>query len=180
MEEYRGFPQFMHAVEKLLKKRPNLNVIIAGEDRVCYGPRLQGTTYKKFLLEKLDLDLNRVHFVGPLPFHKYIDLLRISSAHVYLTYPFVCSWSLLDSMSCECPVVASKTEPVEEFIEHEKNGLLFDFFNIDDQVEKIEYALDNRDKMEPLRKAARKTITDNYALKDLLPQHIKYIESLLD
>ena len=92
----------------------------------------------------------------------------------------MCSWSLLDAMSCECPIVASKTEPVEEFVEHEKNGLLFDFFNIDEQVEKIEYALDNKDKMEILRKGARKTILDNYSLKDLLPQHIKHIESLLD
>ena len=120
----------MHAVEILLKKRPNLQVVIAGEDRVCYGTKLANTTYKTMMLKKLDLDLNRVHFVGGLPFNEYVNLLRISSVHVYLTYPFVASWSLLDSMSCECPIVASATEPVMEFIENEKNGLLFDFYNL--------------------------------------------------
>lgn len=179
MEAYRGFPEFMKAVEILQKKRPNVQVIIGGEDRVCYGPKLAGTTYKKMMLEKLDLDLSRIHFVGSLPFNKYIDLLRISSAHVYLTYPFVCSWSLLDSMSCACPVVASATEPVTEFIEDNKNGLLFDFYDIEQQVEKIEYALDNKDEMQVIRDNARQTILDNYRLKDLLPQHIEYIKSLL-
>ena len=180
MEEYRGFPQFMKAVEILQKKRPNLQIIIGGEDRICYGPQLLGTTYKKIMLEKLDLDLNRIHFVGSLPFNKFINLLRISSAHLYLTYPFVCSWSLLDAMSCGCPIVASATEPVMEFIEDGKNGILFDFFNIDQQVEKIEYALDNKDKMEILRKNARQTIIDNYQLKDLLPKHIEYLKALIN
>lgn len=179
MEAYRGFPEFMQAVEILLKKRPNLQVIIGGEDRVCYGAQLANTTYKKMMLEKLDLDLNRIHFVGSLPFNEYVKLLQVSSAHVYLTYPFVASWSLLDSMSCACPVVASNTEPVKEFIEDGKNGLLFDFYDINAQIEKIEYALDNKEKMLPLREAARQTIIENYNLRDLLPKHIEYIKSLV-
>lgn len=178
MEEYRGFPQFMRAAEKLLKKRPNLQIVIGGEDRVCYGPQLLGTTYKEMMLKQLDLDLSRVHFVGGLPFNEYINLLQITSAHVYLTYPFVLSWSLLDAMSCACPIVASNTTPVLEFMQDNHNGVLFDFFNIDEQVEKIEYALDNKDKMQGLRYNARKTIVDNYALKDLLPQHIEFIKEL--
>ena len=178
MEEYRGFPQFMRAVDKLLKKRPNLQVVIGGEDRVCYGPQLANTTYKKMMLKELDLDMDRVHFVGGLPFNEYVNLLQITSAHVYLTYPFVLSWSLLDAMSCACPIVASNTAPILEVMQHNYNGILFDFFNIDEQVEKIEYALDNKDKMEALRHNARKTIVENYALKDLLPKHIEYIKSL--
>ena len=181
MDPYRGFPEFMRAVEILQKKRPNMHVIISGKDRVCYGPPLpNGKTYKQKMLEELDLDLNRIHFTGLLPFDNFIDMLNISSAHVYLTYPFVCSWSLLNAMACETPIIASNTEPVLEFLENDKNALLCDFFDVEEQVAKIEYALDNRDKMEPLRKAARKTIVDNYALKDLLPQHIAYLKSLLD
>lgn len=180
MEAYRGFPQFMHAVEILLKKRPNLHVCIAGEDRVCYGARLIGTTYKKMMLEKLDLDMERVHFVGSLPLNEYVNLLQISSAHVYLTYPFVCSWSLLDSMSCACPIVASATEPVMEFIENDKNGLLFDFWDIQKQAEKIEFALENREYMKKLGENARKTIEENYALKDLLPKHAEYINQIIN
>jgi glycosyltransferase involved in cell wall biosynthesis len=178
MEAYRGFPEFMRAAAKLLKKRPNLHVVIGGEDRVCYGPQIINTTYKEMMLKELELDIERVHFVGGLPFNEYVNLLQISSAHVYLTYPFVLSWSLLDAMSCECPIVASDTPPVLEFMKDSYNGLLFDFFNIDEQVEKIEYALDNKDKMEELRHNARKTIVDNYALKDLLPKHIEYIKNL--
>lgn len=180
MEAYRGFPQFMHAVEILLKKRPNLHVCIAGEDRVCYGAKLIGTTYKKMMLEKLDLDMERVHFVGSLPLNEYVNLLQISSAHVYLTYPFVCSWSLLDSMSCACPIVASATEPVMEFIENDKNGLLFDFWDIQKQAEKIEFALENREYMKKLGEYARKTIEENYALKDLLPKHAEYINQIIN
>lgn len=179
MEAYRGFPEFMQAVEILLKKRPNLQIIIGGEDRVCYGAQLINTTYKKMMLEKLDLDLNRIHFVGSLLFNEYVKLLQVSSAHVYLTYPFVASWSLLDSMSCACPVVASATEPVEEFIKDGENGLLFDFYDINAQVQKIEYALDNKEKMLPIRQRARQTIVENYSLKDLLPKHVEYIKSLI-
>lgn len=178
MEAYRGFPEFMKAAEILLKKRPNLQVVIGGEDRVCYGPQLANTTYKKMMLEQLDLDLNRVHFVGSLPFNEYVSLLQISSAHVYLTYPFVASWSLLDAMSCSCPIVASSTEPVTEFIEDGNQGLLFCFYDINEQVSKIEYALDNKEAMQLIRENARKTIVDNYNLRDLLPKHIEFIKSV--
>lgn len=179
MEAYRGFPEFMRAAAILLKKRPNLQVVIGGEDRVCYGPQIVGTTYKEMMLKELpDLDMKRIHFVGGLPFNEYVSLLQISSAHVYLTYPFVLSWSALDAMACGCCIVASKTPPVLEFMQDNHNALFFDFFNIDEQVEKIEYALDNKDKMQELRHNARKTVVDNYALKDLLPKHIEYVKQL--
>lgn len=178
MEAYRGFPEFMKAISILQKKRPNMQVVIAGEDRVCYGAQLADTTYKTLMLNTLDLDLSRIHFVGNLPFNKYVNLLQISSAHVYLTYPFVVSWSLLDSMSCSCPIIASSTPPVKEFITDNYNGLLFDFYNIDEQVSKIEYALDNKSSKIELRNNARKTIVDSYALKDLLPLHIENLKKI--
>ena len=178
MEAYRGFPEFMRATEKLLKKRPNLHVVIGGEDRVCYGPQLANTTYKQMMLKELNLDMNRVHFVGPLPYYKYVNLLQITSAHLYLTYPFVASWSLLEAMACGAPIVASSTEPVLEFVKDGENGILFDFYDIDEQVRKVEFALDNKDLMQPLRENARKTIVENYNINDLLPKHIEYLKSL--
>lgn len=180
MEAYRGFPEFMRAADKLLKKRPNLQIVIGGEDRVCYGPQIVGTTYKEMMLKELpNLDMNRVHFVGGLPFNEYVKLLQISSAHVYLTYPFVLSWSALDAMSCGCCIVASNTKPITEFMQDNYNALFFDFFNVDEQVKKIEYALDNNDKMQELRYNARQTIVDNYALKDLLPLHIAFVKQIV-
>ncbi len=177
MEAYRGFPQFMKMAEKLLKRRKNVHIVIGGEDRICYGPKLEKGSYKQIMLDKLDLDMSRVHFTGGLPYMEYKKLLQISSAHLYLTYPFVLSWSMLEAMSCGCCVVGSKTPPVEEVIEDNKNGLLVDFYDVEALTDKVEYALDNQDKMAEIRKNARNTIIEKYDLKKLLPQHIEILKS---
>ena len=175
MEPYRGFPQFMKMAEMLLKKRPNTHVIIAGEDRVCYGAKLVNGSYKKLMLDNLDLDMSRVHFTGPLPYSEYRKLLQISSAHVYLTIPFVLSWSMLEAMSAGCCIVASKTAPVEEVMIDKKNGILTDFFNISELLRNVEYVLDNQDKVQSIREEARKTIVERYNIKDLLPKILDVI-----
>lgn len=177
MEPYRGFPQFMEMAEKLLKRRPNVQIVIAGEDRVCYGAKLAKGSYKQIMLDKLDLDMSRVHFTGSLPYGEYKKLLQISSAHVYLTYPFVLSWSMLEAMSCECCIVGSKTPPVEEVINDGENGLLVDFFDVEALTDKVEYILDNYEKTKYLRKNARKTIIEKYDLKKMIKRHIEIIKS---
>lgn len=178
MEPYRGFPQFMAMIEKLLKRRPNVQIVIGGEDRVCYGKTLPKGTFKQLMLENLDLDLSRVHFTGSLPYVEYLKLLQISSVHVYLTYPFVLSWSLLEAMSAGCCIVGSKTPPVEEVIVDGYNGLLTDFYDIEAMTEKVEYALDNLENLSTVRQNARQTIIDKYALKDLLPKHLQMLKEL--
>ena len=177
MEQYRGFPQFMETAEKLLKKRPKAHVVIGGEDRVCYGPKLTNGSFKQLMLEKLDLDMKRVHFTGHLPYHEYLKLLQISSAHVYLTYPFVLSWSMLEAMSVGSCVIASDTPPVLEVMQDDYNGLLVDFFDVDGIVEKVIYALDHNEKMQQIRQNARMTIAKDYALHNLLPKHIQMIKT---
>ena len=179
MEPYRGFPEFMQAVEKLLVARPNAHFVIAGDDNVHYGEQLKSGTYKELMLGKLKLDMSRVHFVGTLPFAEYAKLLQVSAAHVYLTYPFVLSWSILDAMSVGCCIVASDTAPVTEVIEDDYNGLLVDFFDVNQLAKKIEYALDNKEKMKEIRANARQTVIDKYSLEVTLPQQIQYIYSLL-
>lgn len=179
MEPYRGFPQFMEAVEKLQKKRPNAHFVIAGNDEVYYGQPLEKGTYKELMLSKLDLDMSRLHFVGSLPFKDYVSLMQISSTHVYLTYPFVASWSLLDAMATGCCIVASDTPPVTEFITDNHNGLLVDFYDVDALVNKVEYAIDNKDKVQPIKDNAVKTILDNYDFKDTLPRHLDFIKSFI-
>ncbi|MGB5770224.1 MAG: glycosyltransferase family 4 protein [Crocosphaera sp.] len=176
MEPYRGFPQFMEAVSILLKKRPNCHVVIVGEDRVAYGRSLKdGKTYKQLMLETFSYDLSRLHFTGSLPYGQYLKVIQASSVHVYLTRPFVLSWSMLEAMSTGCLVLGSKTPPVEEVIEDGVNGLLVDFFAIDRIVERIEEVLDHPDKMASLRVKARETIQERYALSRLLPEHIEWI-----
>ncbi|EAM50197.1 glycosyltransferase family 4 protein [Crocosphaera watsonii WH 8501] len=177
MEPYRGFPQFMEAVSILLKKRPNCHVVIVGDDRVAYGRSLpEGESYKKLMLDTYDYDLARLHFTGSLPYSQYLQVIQASSVHVYLTRPFVLSWSMLEVMSTGGLVLGSKTKPpVEEVIEDGVNGLLVDFFAIDRIVERIEEVLDHPDKMANLRVKARETIQEKYDLSRLLPEHIDWI-----
>ena len=176
MEPYRGFPQFMETLKLLQGRRPKLQAIIVGADRVAYGKVLpDGKTYKGLMLERLNLDLTRVHFTGLLPYEQYLQVLQASSAHVYLTRPFVLSWSMLEAMSVGCVIVGSSTPPVQEVIRDGENGLLTDFFSPAAIADRVEEALENRQQMERIRTAARETIVERYDLKKLLPKHIELI-----
>lgn len=177
MEEYRGFPEFMKTVEQLQKIRPNMQVIIGGEDRVCYGCHLKNDTFKQKMLRELDLDLSRIHFVGNLPYAEYIKLLQVSRCHVYLTYPFVLSWSLLEAMSVGCCIVASDTAPVKELIQDSFNGILTDFYNIDLLARKINSVLEEPEKYSNIRISARETIKEKYKLQKLLKEQIDFLNS---
>lgn len=178
MEPYRGFPEFMEMVSTLQQKRPSLHAVITGEDKVLYGNQLHGTTYKEFILKHLNFDMNRVHFVGKMPQNSYIKLLQVSSAHVYFTYPYIISQSLLEAMSCGCSIVASNTEPVKEFV-NDKSGTLFDFYNFEQFVQKIEYALDNKDNMSEIRNNARKKIVEICGLEKTIPAQIEFINKVI-
>jgi len=177
MEPYRGFPQFIEAVALLQQKRPNCHVVIVGENRVAYGkPLPDGKTYKEAMLEKYDLDLSRVHFTGWLPYEEYLQVLQASSAHVYLTRPFVLSWSLMESLATGCLVVGSRTAPVMEVIQDGVNGLLADFFSPQEICDRILEALNHPDKMAAIRAKARETVLERYDLAQLLPQHLQWIQ----
>jgi glycosyltransferase involved in cell wall biosynthesis len=181
MEPYRGFPQFIEAVALLQERRPQCHVVIVGENRVAYGKKLpDGKTYKEVMLEKFPLDLSRVHFTGRLPYPEYLQVLQASSAHVYLTRPFVLSWSMLEVLSAGCLLVASKTAPVTEVIQDGVNGLLVDFFSPQEICDRLEKALSHPDKMAAIRAKARETILERYDLSQLLPQHLQWIQQQED
>lgn len=176
MEPYRGFPQFMEAIALLQKQRPNCHTVVVGADRVAYGKKLpNGKTYKQHMLETLSLDMSRLHFTGRLPYNQYLQVLQASSVHVYLTRPFVLSWSMLESMSTGCLLVASDTAPVTEVIKDGQNGLLVDFFSPQQVCDRIQEALDHPDDMAKLRANARQTIQKTYDLAKLLPQHLDWL-----
>lgn len=168
----------MEAVSLILKSRPNCHVVIVGEDRVAYGKTLpDGKTFKQLMLEKLNLDLARVHFTGSLPYEQYLKVLQASAVHIYLTRPFVLSWSMLEAMSVGCLVVSSDTQPVKEVIEDRVNGLLVNFFSPQQIADTVDEVLDHRDRMLSVRQAARETIVKCYNLERLLSEHLDWLVS---
>jgi glycosyltransferase involved in cell wall biosynthesis len=183
LEPYRGFPSFMRSLPRVLAARPNARVIIVGGDEVSYGARLpNGQTFRKQMLAELEgsLDLSRVHFLGKVPYPAFIKVLQVSRVHVYLTYPFVLSWSMLEAMSAGCLIVGSRTQPVEEVIHHGGNGLLVDFFSSEDIAERVIEALEDSKSFASLRQNARQTIVDRYDLRSIcLPAHLRLLNMLV-
>ena len=179
LEPYRGFHTFLRALPALLAKRPKAHVILVGGDDVSYGRRLpEGQSYRDKYCSELaeQVDWTRVHFVGKLPYGDYIKVLQISACHAYLTYPFVLSWSMLEAMSLGCLVVASNTAPVTEVIEHEQNGLLVDFFDTEQLIERIAGVLENPADYEAIRQFARQTIIERFDLNSIcLPAMVNYL-----
>ncbi|HEY9663962.1 MAG TPA: glycosyltransferase, partial [Allocoleopsis sp.] len=177
MEPYRGFPQFMEAVALIQQRRPHCHVVVVGDDRVAYGKTLPNQqTYKQLMLEKLSLDLSRLHFTGSLPYGQYLQVLQASSAHIYLTRPFVLSWSMLEALSTGCLVIGSNTAPVTEVIRDGENGLLVDFFAPVEIADRVDEVLNQPERFTSLRSAARQTILQSYDLAALLPQHLQWIK----
>lgn len=179
MESYRGFPQFMEAVSKLQKLRPNLHAVVLGNDRVAYGStRRDGRSYKEWALDEFEFDMDRLHMPGLQPLTTFKQLMQLTSAHVYLTVPFVLSWSLMEAMSTGALIVGSDTEPVREVVTDGENGILVDFFDVDALVAKLCHILDNKADYHPLKEKARETILAQYDTKDLLPKYWKLIQSV--
>lgn len=181
LEPYRGYHTFLRALPDVLAARPQAQVVIVGGNEVSYGSApADGTSWKeRFLSEVKDrLDLSRVHFLGKVPYPVFVSIMQVSRVHAYLTYPFVLSWSMMESMAAEALIVGSDTAPVREVIAHGKNGLLVDFFDVAAWSRTLADTLANPAKYAPLRKAARKTVLERYDLHRVcLPQMVEYVES---
>ncbi|AHF62523.1 Putative glycosyltransferase [Synechococcus sp. WH 8109] len=186
LEPYRGFHIFMRTLPKILKDRPTAHVLIVGGDGVSYGAKPNSDlSWKQIFINEVrphisDSDWDRVHFLGNLPYTTFIGLLQLSTVHIYLTYPFVLSWSLLEAMSAGCSIIASDTEPVREVIEHDRTGLLVDFFDQDALSSEICSLLDNHSKRQQISSNARSYAIDNYdIIKVCLPKQVSWVNSLL-
>lgn len=183
LEPMRGYHRFMRALPEILRRRPRARVVIVGGNGVSYGAHPQEGTYKEGFLAEVreQLDMNRVHFSGTVSYPVFLKILQISAVHVYLTFPFVLSWSMLEAMASECLVVGSCTPPVKEVIRHGENGLLVDFFDSKALAETVIEALEHPDRMREIRKNARQTVVEEYDLRRVcLPRQIEMIEHCLD
>ncbi len=180
LEPYRGFHVFMRALPEILRRRRRAHVIVVGGDGVSYGtPPPIGDSYREWLQRELQgsVDWARVHFLGQVPYETYLQVLQVSSAHVYLTYPFVLSWSFAEALACGCLVIGSRTPPVVEVLEDRVNGLLVDFFSSRELADRIDEVLDTPDRLEDLREAARQTAVNHF---DLATRQLPRWEQLVD
>ena len=177
LEPTRCFPLFMDAVRKLLVKRPHCHVVIVGKENTYYGSKPGNQkSWKQQEIEKGGFDPARVHFTGWLTKDDYRSVLWASTVHVYLTLPFILSWSMLQAMSTGCCLVASDVQPVKEVVEEGVNGLLVDISSPDNIVSRIEEALSDKSLRERLATQARKTILERYKLEDCLNKQIDFLE----
>lgn len=180
LEPYRGYHTFMRALPEVMAARPEAQVVIVGGDDVSYGqPPKEGKWKEIFLSEVRDrLDLSRVHFMGKVPYATFVSLMQVSRAHAYLTYPFVLSWSMMESMGAGALVVASDTAPVREVIRHGENGLLVDFFDVPAWSRTLTEALAHPERFTALRQAARQMVLERYDLRSVcLPRTVDWVES---
>lgn len=157
---------------------PTARRFVVGADSVSYGAQLpEGDSWRKRILAEVEIDPGRVHFLGQVPYNNFIKILQISSVHVYLTVPFVLSWSMLEAMAAGCLVVGSNTAPVAEVIEDGKNGLLVDFFSPDAIADRVDDVLDHPDGMAQIR-ARVGPIVARYELSKCLPKQLAILNDL--
>jgi len=179
LEPYRGFPSFMRALPDILRRRPAALALVVGGDDVSYGrPPQDGGTWREALAAEVEVDPARVIFLGRIPRANYLRLLQISAAHVYLTVPFVLSWSMLEAMAAGCLVIGSATPPVQEVIEDGRNGLLVDFFSPAALADRLVEVLAQRPRFAAQRQAARWTALSRYSLARCVPQQLALLDVL--
>ncbi len=181
MEPHRGFPEFMQAVALLQKSRPRLHAIIGGTDRVAYGPQLpEGQSWKQIMLEKLELDESRLHWPGLLPKEKWRTLLQSTDVHVYLSVPFVLSWSMIEAMSAACPLVVSDTSPVQEAIRGGDVARVVNHRDIEALAAAIASLLDDRELAGRLGQGARALAERKYASSWIYPARARMLAELVE
>lgn len=181
MESMRGFDVFMKAAKKLSDRRKDVIFLIAGQDRVCYGGDERftgGKTYKEWVLSQDQYDLSRFVFLGLIPPTELAKLFNITDVHVYLTVPFVLSWSLLNALACGTTILASDTPPVREMIRNGENGVLFDFLDVDALAELASQLLDRKAEYQVLGRQGAELIREKYSVDVCLPRMVELFESV--
>ena len=184
LEPMRGFHIFMRSLPKLLTARPNAQVLVVGKEGVSYGAQPPGgkswkTLFSEEVLPQLTpQQRGRIHFLGTIDYPRFINLLQVSRVHVYLTYPFVLSWSLLEAMSVGCSIVASDTQPLHEAIKHDETGRLVNFFDQNALATSVIELLEDEEARVRLGEAARAFAIENYDLKSVcLPKQLQWVQA---
>ena len=180
LEPVRGFVMLMQSLPELLRRRPNAHIVICGGDGVSYGRRPQsGGTWREAMVSEFQPDPARVHFVGKLPRPEYLDLLRISALHLYLSVPFVLSWSCIEALACGCLLLGSDVDPVREVIENGVNGFLVDARDSDSLARRAADLLARRTLLTHVRQTARERAVARFDLGQCLAEQTRLVEELM-
>ena len=182
-ESMRGFDIFMKAAKGIYERYPNVVFVCVGTDRVCYGGdlnRIPEKSFREHVLKSDHYDLSKFIFTGRVPPLELVNLLSLSDLHIYLTVPFVLSWSMMDALACGCTVLASDTAPVQEMIQHEKNGLLAGFYDVDRFIELGVSVLKDPAAYRPLGEAGAEMIREHYSLEVCLPRMLDLYQRTLN
>jgi glycosyltransferase involved in cell wall biosynthesis len=178
LEAMRGFDIFMKTARILTDRFPDVHFLVVGSEEVAYGGDLKhisAPSFKAHILSQDQYDLSRFHFLGYVPPEVLRQVFSLSDLHIYLTVPFVLSWSLLDAMACECIVLASDTAPVRDAIVHQQNGLLCDFFDVEGFANSAGEVLQNlADFRRTFAAPARQTILSQYSLAEIFPRLLQF------
>lgn len=181
LEPYRGFPSFMRAVPQILDELPDAQTVVVGGDDVSYGSRPEGKpNWREVMMAELHLDSDCLHFIPHLAYPDYLRLLQVSAAHVYLTVPFVLSWSAMEALAAGCIFIGSRTPPVEEVVRDGENGFLVDFFSPEAIADKVVEAVKNGDALAEMRNNARNTILGTYDLATCLPRQVDFLKAIAE
>ena len=181
LEPYRGFPLMMRTVPHLLRSRKDIKIVMVGGDGVSYGNPPNGAANWREVMSReigAGLDPSRVAFPGRVPYETYLSMLQRSDAHIYLTYPFVASWSLREALAIGCAIVGSDTQPVREFITHNENGLLTSFFDPIALAQAAVNLIEDLALSTRLRTNARKYAEARLSMGDYLKQYVFLIERI--
>ncbi len=181
-ETMRGFDLFMKAAKIICDQRTDVIFLVAGDDRIVYGGDAQylgGKTLAQWVFDQGNYDVGRIKFLGTVEPSVLAEMLAATDLHMYLTVPFVLSWSMMNAMSCGAVVLGSRTPPVQEMITDGENGLLADFFSPEDFAEKAIQVLNDPDAFRPLGRAAERMIETKYSMDAVLPQMVKLYEEAL-
>ncbi len=184
LEPYRGFHILMRALPEILRRRPRAHVLIVGGDGLSYSdPPRYGGTYRQMLLAEVGegIDHARVHFLGHVPYETYLNVLHVSSVHIYLTYPFVLSWSFIEAMAAGCVIAGSATPPVLEVMRDGENGLTFDFFSTAELCDRIDEVLEDANRLREIGERARATAIRDFDTNAVtLPRWHTLLQTLAD
>ena len=181
LEPYRGFHTFMRAIPRIQRLHPDAEILIVGSDGVSYGAKLpEGDSYKKRMLAEVSFNPDTVHFTGHLESVRFRAAMDVSMAHIYFTYPFILSWSLVEAMATGCLIIGSRTPPVEEVITDGQNGLLTDFFDHRALSDRVDDALSRPQHFFKIRDAARQTAVSQFDLRSIcLPRQVGFVDSFI-